>query len=121
MLKITPDPAYCAAQPIEGAKEIENLKLRYSVHNGTLYIDVAGRIDTISAPTLLECFEANKEGVTSLRLDFSDVEYISSAGLRTLMIARKALGEDSVTISGVSPAVRDILETTGFIGFFNLV
>ncbi len=120
MLKITADPDYREAPPIEGAKEIKNLRLHYSVHNGTLYLGVSGRIDTISAPVLLECFETNRKGVSSLQIDFSGVEYISSAGLRTLMIMRKALGERSIEISGLAPAVREIFETTGFLEFFRV-
>lgn len=73
-----------------------------------------GRVDTISAPALLEVFENNYEGVSEIRIDAKTLEYISSAGLRVLLMAVKKLGKGSVTVFHTSEAVKDIFETTGF-------
>ena len=73
-----------------------------------------GRIDSTNAAILernLEAVKAENPGC-ELVLDAEGLEYISSAGLRVLLQARKAQG--SLTVRGVSPQVYDILEVTGF-------
>ena len=55
--------------------------------DGTLYITLEGRLDTNTAPQLEAELKASLSGVTELDLDFSGLEYISSAGLRVLLAA----------------------------------
>ena len=52
--------------------------------NGTLSIKVSGRLDTNTSPELDESLKVDASGVKELRLDFKDLEYISSAGLRII-------------------------------------
>ena len=73
---------------------------------------MSGRIDTISAPTLLEILESNYDGIREVTVDASTLEYISSAGLRVLIMAVKKVG--SVTVMNTSEAVKEIFTTTGF-------
>lgn len=120
VFKMTPDPAFAGTAFASGAKEIENLKIDFKVENGTLVCRADGRIDTISAPTLLEVFEEHHEGVKAMCLDAEKLEYISSAGLRVLMMAVKALGPGSVTMKNTSPSVKEIMETTGFDQMINV-
>jgi anti-sigma B factor antagonist len=80
--------------------------------NSVLHCTVTGRIDTISAPALLEVFETNYDGITGVKVDAEKLEYISSAGLRVLLMAVKKAGQ--VTVINASEAVKDIFETTGF-------
>ena len=101
-----------AREKIEGAKEVQNLKIDYKKENGVLYCAVTGRIDTISAPALLEVFENNYDGITGIKVDAEKLEYISSAGLRVLLMAVKKAGK--VTVINASDAVKEIFETTGF-------
>ena len=75
---------------------------------------VNGRIDTISAPALLELFDKNYDAVNSIVIHAEKMKYISSAGLRVLLMAMKKLGEGTVRVTGASSAVKDIFETTGF-------
>ena len=75
---------------------------------------MSGRVDTISAPALLEVFENNYGGITRVRIDAERLEYISSAGLRVLLMAVKKLGQGSVTVMNASESVKQIFETTGF-------
>ena len=58
-----------------------------------LVLTVSGRLDTMTAPDLENVIKENLEGVEKLVLDFKDLEYISSAGLRVVLGARKAMGE----------------------------
>lgn len=88
-----------------------------SVRKGdTLLIQAAGRIDTLSAPALLKAFEEEytKKPLTAMTVDASSLAYISSAGLRTLMIAVKKMGEGSVNILHANDTVKEIFVTTGF-------
>ena len=79
-----------------------------------LEITLEGRLDTITAPTLEGELKQSLDGITELVFDFGKLEYISSAGLRILMMAVKRFGEGSVCLTHVNAVVREILETTGF-------
>ncbi|MBP3803950.1 MAG: STAS domain-containing protein, partial [Oribacterium sp.] len=60
-------------------------------------------------------------GISSVTIDCTDLQYISSAGLRVMMIIRKALPDSGLMLKGVTPGVREILETTGFMDIFEIV
>lgn len=77
-----------------------------------LYIN--GRIDTETAPLLREAVWEMPDDITNVIIDFRDVTYISSAGLREMLVLRKQYMETSVTVENVSPEVYAIFETTGF-------
>lgn len=77
---------------------------------------VEGRVDTNTSPQLqsaiLSAFQKNKDVV----VDFLNVPYISSAGLRALLIGHKTASSKggSMKLTNVSDAVMDILGMTGF-------
>ena len=100
------------AEKIEGAKQVDNLKIDFEKKDGLLLCRVTGRIDTISAPALLQVFENNYDGISEIKVDAKDLEYISSAGLRVLLMAVKKTG--NVSVVNASEAVKEIFETTGF-------
>lgn len=77
-----------------------------------------GRMDTITAPELLKAWEAERAevNITSSEIDCSGLQYISSAGLRVLLIIQKSGAK--VRLTGVNDTVWEILETTGFIDIF---
>ena len=79
-----------------------------------LTVKVSGRLDTTTAPELEDDLKASLDGIEDLTMDFSDLEYISSAGLRVLVLAVKKLGKDSVKLDNASDEIRGILETAGF-------
>lgn len=111
--KMTLDENYVEKEKITGAKQVDNLEINYEAGD-RLKCTVKGRIDTISAPALMEVFDKNFENVKSITVLADELEYISSAGLRVLMIAVKKLGEGSVKVIGANEAVKEIFETTGF-------
>lgn len=83
--------------------------------NVTLFAE--GRIDTYNAPQFAAEMEKALDGAASLTLDFSALTYISSSGLRAVMLAAKAMAKQGeMRIVGASESVYDILETTGFTG-----
>lgn len=66
-------------------------------------------------PQLETELKADLDGVTELRLDFGQVEYISSAGLRVLLSAQKLMNrQGKMVLTHVSESVMEIFEVTGF-------
>ena len=75
---------------------------------------VEGRLDAESAPKLRAVVETLDE-VSDLTLDFSRLLYISSAGLRVLMIAHRVVGEGGkIRVIHAKDVIRTVLEMTGF-------
>ena len=75
---------------------------------------ISGRIDNNTAETLRAAIAAVPAEVGRIVLDFRDVFYISSAGLRELMICRKRFPEERMVIRNVGQSVMEVLEMTGF-------
>lgn len=119
--KMTLDPDYTQKASVSGAEKIENLTVDYKKSGGALEMTVSGRIDTISAPAILKVFDECGEGVSSVKVKAKDLEYISSAGLRAMMIMVKKLGEGNVTVEGASDEVKEIFTVTGFDGIIPLL
>ena len=83
--------------------------------NDALTIAVEGRLDTSTAPQLEECIKNSLDGITSLSLDLSALDYISSAGLRVLLSAQKQMmAKGQMKITGANETVMEIFEITGF-------
>ena len=80
-------------------------------------IALEGRLDTSTATELQELV-AGLEGVTDLTFDLEKLMYISSAGLRVLMIAKKGIKE--VSIINVNEDIKEIFDITGFSTIFNI-
>jgi anti-sigma B factor antagonist len=84
-------------------------------HGKETTIEVAGRLDTITAPVLEKTLGENTDGIKSLVLDLKGLEYISSAGLRVLLGAQKKMQKQgAMKLIGVCEEVMEILEMTGF-------
>lgn len=84
--------------------------------NGTeLTVELAGRLDTSTAPELETEMKASLEGVTELIMIFEKLEYISSAGLRVLLSTQKIMNrQGEMKIRQVNETVMEIFEVTGF-------
>ena len=84
--------------------------------NGTnLKIALEGRLDTMTAPELEAELNKSMAGAESLTLDFSKLDYISSAGLRVLLSAHKAMSaKGGLKVTNVNEIVREVFEVTGF-------
>ena len=82
---------------------------------GKLTAVIEGRVDTTTAPELEKSLKEDMEGCTELVLDFKDVEYISSAGLRVLLSAQKIMSKQGeMTLINVNSDIMEIFEVTGF-------
>ncbi|MDR1917283.1 MAG: STAS domain-containing protein [Synergistaceae bacterium] len=85
----------------------------------SLTATLKGRLDTTTSPQLESELNDDIDGVTSLYIDFTDLEYISSAGLRVLLsLQKKMTGQAGQTgrlvIKNVNEGVMEIFNMTGF-------
>ncbi len=97
------------------SSETKGFRFDASIADGTLALDLTGRLDTITAPNLLSFFEETKKehAPKAVTVDCAHLDYISSAGLRVMLIMHKAC-EDGVTLLHLNETTREILAQTGF-------
>lgn len=83
---------------------------------------VEGRVDTNTSPQLQDSILKAFQKTNNLEVDFEELDYISSAGLRALLLGHKtALSKGgTMTIINVNEDVMEIFEDTGFSDIFNL-
>ena len=80
-----------------------------------LTITLSGRLDTTTAPQLEGELKASIECVKSLILDFAELDYLSSAGLRVLLAAQKIMNKQgNMVVKNVNETIAEIFEVTGF-------
>lgn len=93
----------------------EDFDMQASITNDTLNLRLKGRVDTLTAPNMLALFErvAADHKLSCVDIDCGELDYISSAGLRVLLIMKKEC-PDGVKLTGINQVVREILEQTGF-------
>ena len=78
-------------------------------------IELAGRLDTTTAPVLDKTINEDVADVKNLVLDVKGLEYISSAGLRVLLSAQKKMQKvGTMKLTNVCEAVMEVFEMTGF-------
>ena len=84
--------------------------------NGTaLTIALGGKLDMITAPELETVVKNELDGVTDLYMDLSGLEYISSSGLRALLMAQKTMKDQGfMTVLNPGELVKEVFEVTGF-------
>ncbi|MCQ2477829.1 MAG: STAS domain-containing protein [Clostridia bacterium] len=80
-----------------------------------LTVALKGRLDTTTAPQLESELSTSLDDVTALVLDFKDLEYISSAGLRVMLSTQKTMNaKGDMTIKNVCDDIMEVFEITGF-------
>ena len=99
------------------------MDLREDTAGDVLILEVKGRIDSATAPALGERLTALLTGAgRRLVLDLAQLEYISSAGFRVLLLAGKRAdaGESRLVLCGVSGKVRQLFDIGGFLDLFSI-
>ena len=82
---------------------------------------LAGRLDTITAPQLENALRDVYDKVDELVLDLEGLNYISSAGLRVLLSARKAMAQKGeVKLRHVNESILELIKVTGFSEFLTI-
>ena len=80
----------------------------------TLIIKLRGKLDTYSAPKLDAEIKKGLDGVKELYWDFSELDYMTSAGIRELLIASDMLGDDGyMKVIHANEAIKNALYLTG--------
>ncbi len=97
------------------------MNIEKKLDGGTLTLKVIGRLDTNTSPELEG--ELKTEGVNEIVFDLTELEYISSAGLRVLMTAQKKMMscDGKMTVAHPNEMVLSVFEMTGMSAIFNIV
>lgn len=98
------------------------MKIYSQKERTTLQLQVEGRLDTTTAPQLEEALGSNLIGITQLIIDFTALDYISSAGLRVLLTTHKTMmkQEGRMVIRGANEEVQEVFLITGFSDILNI-
>ena len=97
------------------------MEINKQADGGKLTLALNGRLDTMTSPDLEAVLKESLDGVTELVFDCSDLEYISSAGLRVLLGAQKVMtGVGKMLIRNVNEPVMEVFEVTGFTDVFTI-
>ena len=91
------------------------------LEDGKLSLKIGGRLDTNTSPELEA--EMQLEGVKEITFDLSDLEYVSSAGLRVFLTAQKAMMAcgGQMTITNPNAIVKGVFDITGCSDIFTIV
>lgn len=96
------------------------MEIKKEINGKTFTVSVSGRLDTSTAPEL-EKQLGDLAGIDDLILDFNNLEYISSAGLRVILKAQKITNKQgSMKLVNVNDCVMEIFDITGFSDILNI-
>ena len=97
------------------------MKIDRNKNGSALTIALEGRMDANSAPQVEEMLKEEMAAITDLTIDLEKLAYISSAGLRVLLSAQKAMNRKGrMTIRNVSADIMEIFDMVGFTDLLNI-
>ena len=98
------------------------MEIRKEKNGNALILHLSGKLAIKEAQALDQVVRTELSGITDLTMDMTEVPYISSAGLRVLIIAQNMMDEvgGTLTITHVSEMVGSVLELTGFSDFMKI-
>ena len=98
------------------------MTINKTLDGATLTLAIEGRIDTQTAPELEAVIKDSIDGVEHLVLDFAQVGYISSAGLRTVLAAQNWMDakKGTMVIRNAAKVILNVFKVTGFDTFLTL-
>ncbi len=123
VLKAVEDVAFWKVVSTGSAENSTGADQRFTIHkeltDGVLGLRLTGRLDSLTAPQLLAEYEEQRasEVIRKVQIDCHSLDYVSSAGLRVLLIIHKACKE-GLALNGMNELIMDILEQSGFDQFF---
>lgn len=95
---------------------IENVK-----KGNELTLTMVGRLDTTTAPQLERETEKSLKEIKALILDMEGLEYLSSAGLRVILLLQKKMNQQgTMVVRNVNEAIMEVFEITGFVDILNI-
>jgi anti-sigma B factor antagonist len=99
------------------------VNVTFNVLDGIGVVRIEGSIDGKTAPVAREKIQPAIESKLNVLLDMTAVNYLSSAGLRFLLLVHREIGTqgNKVVLVGVSDDIAQVMSHTGFLPFFTLV
>ena len=96
------------------------MKLNTTFEEKTCTIIIEGSIDTLTAGDLEQTVNSAAPRCEKMIFDMSQVDYISSGGLRVVVGANHTMGKGNLTLRGLAPNVMEIFRLTGFTKYLDI-
>jgi len=97
------------------------LEVKKEINDKVMDLYIVGSVETTTAPILEKEVKESINDVDEVVLHLDELEYISSAGLRVLLMAKKGLGSrGEVVVKNANDSIMEIFEVTGFISVFKI-
>ena len=97
------------------------MTIEKKINGEAVTLIVSGRLDTQTAPELENELDSVLSGLKELTFDMTNLEYVSSAGLRVILEAQKALNaQGSMKLTGVNDSIMEVFDITGFLDILTI-
>lgn len=97
------------------------MTIEKKIENENVTLTISGRLDTTTAPELEKTLDNVLDGIKELVFDMTNLEYISSAGLRVILKAQKAMNaQGSMKLTGVNDSIMEVFDITGFLDILTI-
>ena len=97
------------------------MKINFNNKNGVLIVSVEGRLDTTTSPEFENFLSERIDNINELIIDCEKLEYVSSAGLRVILKAQKAMNaQGSMKLTGVNDSIMEVFDITGFLDILTI-
>ena len=91
------------------------MTIEKTIANASASLKIIGRLDTSTAPELEATIDGCVAGIKELVLDCSELEYVSSAGLRVILKAQKLMNaQGNMKLTHVNETIMEVFDITGF-------
>ena len=97
------------------------MTIEKKINQEALTLIVSGRLDTQTAPELEKELDASLTGLKDLIFDMTNLEYVSSAGLRVILKAQKVMNaKGPMKLIGVNDSIMEVFDITGFLDILTI-
>ena len=97
------------------------MTIEKKINQDAVTLIVSGRLDTQTAPELENELDASLPGLKELIFDMTNLEYVSSAGLRVILKAQKTMNaQGSMKLTGVNDSIMEVFDITGFLDILTI-
>ena len=97
------------------------MTIEKKINQEAVTLIVSGRLDTQTAPELESELDSFLSEIKELTFDMTNLEYVSSAGLRVILKAQKAMNmQGSMKLTGVNDSIMEVFDITGFLDILTI-
>ena len=97
------------------------MTIEKKIENSNVTLVIGGRLDTTTAPELEKELDSILEGCKDLVFDMTELEYVSSAGLRVILKAQKVMNtQGAMKLIGVNDSIMEVFDITGFLDILTI-